>query len=174
VRILLMVLSEGASPEGDLVLAGSFATAYYAFRDASIELVLASPSGGYLYLDNSSTSSPDDLAAARRFQADRLARDELADTICLDDVHAEDFDGAMCLGPATSDTPAQLPDRASYLISGFVALGRPVVAIPAIRVSFKGSDLLIASDHLNLPSLAAKALIDLLNGAPDRGGGQTC
>jgi len=162
VRILLIVLSEETAVEGDLPSLGSFATAYYVFRDASIDLILASRLGGYLFLNNSGMDTPEDFNAARRFQADRSARDELADTICFDDVHAEDFDGAMCLGPPASDTKFQLPDRVVCLISSLLAVGKPVAVMPANLASPTGSGLLITGEYANSPLHTANALIGAL------------
>ena len=161
-RILLIVLSEETAVEGDLPSLGSFATAYYVFRDASIDLILASRLGGYLFLNNSGMDNPEDINAARRFQADRSARDELTDTICFDDVHAEDFDGAMCLGPPASDTKSQLPDRALCLIASLLALGKPVAVIPSALASSTGPGLLITGEHADSPLYAANTLIGAL------------
>jgi hypothetical protein len=130
VRVLLILLSEEAAVDGGLLPLGSFAAAYYVFRDASIDLILASRLGGYLFLDNSDKGCPEELMAARRLHADRPARDEVTDTICFDDVHVEDFDGAMCLGPPACDTAFQPPERALCLISELLTLGKPLAVMP--------------------------------------------
>jgi hypothetical protein len=165
VRILLILLSEEATVDGGLLTLGGFASAYYVFRDASIDLILASRSGGYLFLNNSGIGTPEEIAAARRFQADTPARDELRDTICLDDVHVEDLDGAMCLGPTAGGTASLLSDRAIFLISNLLTLGKPVAATPANIASAVGSGPLIAGDPADSPLHVANALVGALNNA---------
>lgn len=130
-RVLLMLISEEVAVDGELLSLGSFAAVYYVFRDASIELILASRLGGYLFLNNSEVATPNDVNATRRFQADMSVRDELRDTICFEDVHPEDFDGAMCLGPTAGHDALRLPDRALFLISSLLKLGKPVAVVPA-------------------------------------------
>jgi hypothetical protein len=140
----------------------SFASAYYVFRDASIDLVLATRMGGYLFLDHSATNAPAVEVSIRRFQSDRSARDDLADTICFDDAHAEDFDAAMCIGATGDDTAPRLPDRVLFLMSSLLAFGKPVAVIPQILAPGTGNGLLITGDSSNAPLLAANALIGAL------------
>jgi hypothetical protein len=161
-RVLLVILSEDSAIEGHLLPLASFASAYYVFRDASIDLVLASRMGGYLFLDHSAPNASAVEASIRRFQSDRAARDDLADTICFDDAHAEDFDAAMCIGTPGDDTAPGLPDRVLFLMSSLLAFGKPVAVIPQILAPRTGNGLLITGDSANAPLLAANALIGAL------------
>jgi hypothetical protein len=173
VRVLLIVVSEDHADEGCLLPLACLASAYYALQDASIEVVLASRTGGYLFLDQSSAAAPDDVGALQRFQADRSAREDLADTIRFDDVDAEDFDGAMCLGPPADD-PAQplptqpLPEHVCLLVSSLLAFGKPVVVIPEYFAPAAGNGLLITGNRPDSPRHAAAALIGVLNAAIPR------
>ena len=164
-RVLLILLSEEAADDGGLLALGSFAAAYYAFRDASIDLVLSSRLGGYLFLNNSDTGTPEDIGAVRRLQADTSARDELRDTICIDDVHAEDFDGAMCLGPVAGDIAPRLPDRVCVLVSSLLTLGKPVAVVPADLAPSIGSGPLIVGTDADSPLHVANVLRGALNDA---------
>jgi hypothetical protein len=182
VRVLLILLSEEAAVDGGLLPLGSFAAAYYVFRDASIDLILASRLGGYLFLDNSDKGCPEELMAARRLHADRPARDEVTDTICFDDVHVEDFDGAMCLGPPACDTAFQPPERALCLISELLTLGKPLAVMPrhlapsidapSTDASSIGGGLSATVCRADSPVQAANTLIRALKAAIQRNGSE--
>ena len=69
-----------------------FAAPYYAFKDAGAEIVLASPKGGQPPLDPKSNEPDFQTDLTRRFEADAAAKAQLASTVRLDSVKAEDFD----------------------------------------------------------------------------------
>lgn len=178
-RVLLIVVSEDNADEGGSPPLGSFASAYYALQDASIEVVLASQTGGYLFLDQSSTAAPDDVGALQRFQADRSAREDLADTIRFEDVDAEDFDGAICLGPpeggADPQLPApKLPGRVCLLVASLLDFGKPVVVIPECLAPATGNGLMITGNRPDSPRHAANALIGVLNATIPRPDPSAC
>ena len=68
---------------------------YYQFRNSSAEIVFASPNGGEPIPIGSGQNSMD---LVLRLRKDRLAWEALTDTLSLDQVFAEDFDAAYCLG----------------------------------------------------------------------------
>jgi putative intracellular protease/amidase len=69
-----------------------FAAPYYAFKDAGAEIVIASPKGGQPPLDPKSNEPNFQTDLTRRFEADVDAKAQLATTVRLDSVKAEDFD----------------------------------------------------------------------------------
>ena len=68
------------------------AAPYYTFKDAGVEMVLASPKGGQPPLDPKSNEPDFQTDLTRRFEADADAKAQLASTVRLDTVKAEDFD----------------------------------------------------------------------------------
>lgn len=101
-----------------------FLTAYYTLRDANAELVLASPEGGYP-VGLGRCDREDAAAVLQRFRMDRVAREEVADTLGTDQVFAADFDGAFCIGAAGG--PGH--DVTTALIAALLAGGKPVVVM---------------------------------------------
>jgi len=69
-----------------------FAAPYFAFKDAGVEIVLASPKGGQPPLDPKSNEPNFQTDLTHRFEADADAKARLATTVRLDSVKAEDFD----------------------------------------------------------------------------------
>lgn len=68
------------------------AAPYYRFKDAGAEVVLASPEGGRPPLDPKSNEPAFQTDETHRFEADPEALADLADTVRLDSVSADDFD----------------------------------------------------------------------------------
>src|ERR1700758_3539700 len=69
-----------------------FAAPYFVFRDAGVDLTLASPKGGQPPLDPKSDLPENQTPAMTRFKKDEAAQKALANTRRLADVKAEDFD----------------------------------------------------------------------------------
>ncbi|AZS88784.1 type 1 glutamine amidotransferase domain-containing protein [Streptomyces griseoviridis] len=74
------------------------AAPYYRFKDAGIDLVLASPKGGRPPLDPKSNEPASQTDDTRRFEADPEAMAALASTVRLDSVSADDFDAVFYPG----------------------------------------------------------------------------
>jgi putative intracellular protease/amidase len=129
---ILMVLTSH-DRRGDSGSTGSaleeFCAAYYVFRDAGADVTLASPTGGQPPIDPRSDGSDHPSDAVRRFKIDQTARTELADTLALDQVAAEDFDAVFYVGGhgALWDLPE---DRFSQaLIAAVHAAGKPLALV---------------------------------------------
>jgi hypothetical protein len=75
-----------------------FAAPYYALKDAGAEIVLASPKGGQPPLDPKSDDPDAQTDDTRRFKADEAAQRQLASTVELSTVKAEDFDAVFYPG----------------------------------------------------------------------------
>lgn len=74
------------------------AAPYYVFKDAGVDMVLASPKGGQPPLDPKSDLPDFQTDMTRRFQADKAALEALADTVPLASVDAADFDAVFYPG----------------------------------------------------------------------------
>src|SRR5205085_6575981 len=69
-----------------------FAAPYFVFRDAGVELTLASPKGGQPPIDPKSDLPENQTDAMTRFKKDKTAQEALANTVKLSSVKSEDFD----------------------------------------------------------------------------------
>jgi hypothetical protein len=164
-RILMMLIpdQDGVAPKGDNILRlERFIGPFYAMRDAGAEIVVASPEGGF---PSMGLPQPDQgvSEATRRFKSDRTARDGLTDTLRLEEVFAEDFDAAFCIGH-----PGAIwrnPNPAGALIAALLKAGKPVAVIPSnldLSPLGVGDGLLIMGDREATPVLAAQALLGAL------------
>ena len=75
-----------------------FAAPYYVLRDAGAEITLASPKGGQPPLDPKSAEPDAQTEATKRFDADSAAQAQLAQTVKLSEVSADDFDAVFYPG----------------------------------------------------------------------------
>ncbi|MEL6197936.1 MAG: type 1 glutamine amidotransferase domain-containing protein [Pseudomonadota bacterium] len=74
------------------------AAPYYAFRDAGLEVTLASPKGGRSPADPGSEAEDSQTAETRRFTADAAAQAQLDATLPLAEVEAGDYDAIFYPG----------------------------------------------------------------------------
>jgi putative intracellular protease/amidase len=111
------------------------AAPYYVFKDAGIEMTLASPKGGKPPLDPKSAEPDAQSDATRRFEADAEAMAVLANTVPLAQVQAAAFDAVFYPG-GHGPLWDLADDHASIgLVEAFVRAGKPVAAVchaPAI------------------------------------------
>ena len=105
------------------------AAPYYAFRDAGAEVVLASPKGGQPPLDPKSNEPSFQTDLTRRFEADAVAKAQLAATLRLDSITQADFDTVFYPG-GHGPMWDLAEDKASIgLIESFVAAHKPVALV---------------------------------------------
>jgi putative intracellular protease/amidase len=134
---ILIILSVDAAAQADGVPEfDGLIDAYYLFRDAGLEVVVAAPGGG------SASEAPATARAMQRFKADREARDTLNDLVDLAAVCAGDFDGALWLASQGSNGIAGMENDVSALIVELLAAAKPVA--------------------MATPRPAAEALLDVL------------
>src|SRR5271155_5596021 len=69
-----------------------FAAPYFVFRDAGVELTLASPKGGQPPVDPKSDLPENQTPAMARFKKDERARKDFSQTVKLTEMKSEDFD----------------------------------------------------------------------------------
>ena len=106
-----------------------FAAPYFVFRDAGVELTLASPNGGQPPIDPKSDLPENQTAAMARFKQDERAQRELSQTVKLTDVRAEDYDTVFYPGGHgpmwdLAEDPASIA-----LIESFYDSGKPVALV---------------------------------------------
>ncbi|WP_089085441.1 type 1 glutamine amidotransferase domain-containing protein [Aquitalea magnusonii] len=103
-----------------------FAAPYYVFRDAGVELVLASPLGGQPPLDPKSDLPEFQTELTHRFKADAQARQELASTVRLTEVRHEDFDAVFYPGGHGPLWDLAESAQSIALIESFERAGKPI------------------------------------------------
>lgn len=105
------------------------AAAYNRFKDAGVELVLASPKGGEPPVDPISTT-PDYLTAdTRRFADDASAQAQLANTVRLDSQQQADFATVFYPGGHGPLFDLAEDQHSIQLIESFLAAGKPVALV---------------------------------------------
>src|SRR6201994_2242349 len=75
-----------------------FAAPYFVFRDAGVDLTLASPKGGQPPVDPKSDLPENQTPAMARFKQDPAAQKALAGRVKLADVKSADFDTVFYAG----------------------------------------------------------------------------
>jgi putative intracellular protease/amidase len=75
-----------------------FAAPYFVFRDAGVELTLASPNGGQPPIDPKSDLKENQTDAMTRFKQDARAQKELSQTVKLDAIKSGDYDTVFYVG----------------------------------------------------------------------------
>jgi putative intracellular protease/amidase len=75
-----------------------FAAPYFVFRDAGIELTLASPNGGQPPIDPKSDVPENQTPAMARFKQDVRAQKELSQTVRLETIKSEHYDTIFYVG----------------------------------------------------------------------------
>lgn len=105
------------------------AAPYLLFRDAGIDITVASPEGGKAPLDPRSTEDNAQNDWTRRFTKDRDAMDAVNDTIPLDMVRAEDYDALFFPGGHGPMFDLAQSETVAELITDFMIEKKPVAAV---------------------------------------------
>jgi putative intracellular protease/amidase len=123
-----------------------FAAPYFVFRDAGVELTLASPKGGQPPIDPKSDLPENQTSAMARFKGDKSAQKALASTIPLADVRAADYDTVFYVGGHgpmwdLAESPVSIA-----LLESFYNSGKPIALVchsPGVlrHVTYKGTPL---------------------------------
>ena len=123
-----------------------FAAPYFAFRDAGVDVTLASPKGGQPPIDPKSDLPENQTPAMARFKRDAKAQKALSQTLKLSDMKSEDFDTIFYVGGhGPMWDLVDNPDSIA-LIESFYNSGKPVAAVchaPGVlhRVTYKGGSI---------------------------------
>jgi putative intracellular protease/amidase len=125
-----------------------FAAPYFVFRDAGVQLTLASPQGGQPPIDPKSDLPENQTEAMARFKQDVSAQKALANTVKLADVKAEDFDTVFYSGGHGPMWDLAESPESIALIESFYNSGKPVALVchaPGVlrHVTYKGEPLVM-------------------------------
>jgi len=126
-------LEEGAAP-------------YFVFRDAGVELTLASPKGGQPPIDPKSDRPENQTPAQARFKKDETAQKAFANTRKLADMKAEDFDTVFYPGGHGPMWDLAESPVSKALLEAFYNSGKPIALVchsPGVlrHVTYKGEPL---------------------------------
>lgn len=119
------------------------AAPYYVFKDAGVEITLASPKGGQPPLDPASNSEDAKTEDTRRFEADSQATEALAKTAKLAEVSEKDFDAVFYPGGHGPLWDLTEDAKSIALIEAFNAAGKPFALVchaPGVLRNVKGKD----------------------------------
>jgi putative intracellular protease/amidase len=106
-----------------------FAAPYFVFRDAGVELTLASPKGGQPPLDPVSDLPENQTPAMTRFKQDERAKKELSQTVKLETIGSEDFDTVFYPGGHGPMWDLAESAVSIALIESFYNSGKPVALV---------------------------------------------
>ncbi|NUT79000.1 type 1 glutamine amidotransferase domain-containing protein [Pseudomonas sp. C1C7] len=106
-----------------------FAAPYFAFKDAGVQLTLASPKGGQPPLDPKSDEPDFQTEETRRFRKDSAAQAALASTVVLSSVNAGDYDAVFYPGGHGPLWDLAEDKHSIALIESFYNAGRPVATV---------------------------------------------
>jgi len=123
-----------------------FAAPYFVFRDAGVELTLASPKGGQPPIDPKSDLPENQTPAMARFKKDERARKELSQTVKLDTVKSEDYDTIFYVGGHGPMWDLAESAVSIALLESFYNSGKPIALVchsPGVlrHVTYKGEPL---------------------------------
>ncbi len=120
-----------------------FAAPYYIFKDANVDIVLASPNGGQPPLDPKSDEPDFQTEATRRFRDDVDTQSILANTLKLSGIESNNFDAVFYPG-GHGPLWDLAEDRDSIaLVESMYASGKPVAAVchaPGVLRNAKAPD----------------------------------
>ena len=105
------------------------AAPYYVFRDAGVDITLASPKGGRPPLDPKSKEPAFRTDLTRRFENDPTAQAQLDKTLRLDGVRQEDFDTVFYPGGHGPMWDLAEDKNSIKLIESFLAAGKTIAVV---------------------------------------------
>lgn len=120
--------------------AEEFAAPYYFFKDSGAEVAIATPNGGQPPIDPNSEQADAQTTATVRLFEDRDALDQLATSLKLTEVKADDFDAVFYPGGHGPLFDLVNNELSLQLIEKFWRQGKPVSAVchaPAVLVNAK-------------------------------------
>jgi putative intracellular protease/amidase/predicted enzyme related to lactoylglutathione lyase len=123
-----------------------FAAPYFVFRDAGVELTLASPKGGLPPLDPKSDLPENQTPPMARYKKDKAAQEALATTVKLSSVKSEDFDTVFYPGGHGPMWDLAEDPVSIALLESFYNSGKPIALVchsPGVlrHVTYKGEPL---------------------------------
>ena len=147
-----------------------FAAPYFVFRDAGVQLTIASPNGGQPPLDPKSDSPENQTSAMTRFKQDKAAQNDLAHTVKLADVNAKDFDTVFYVGGHGPLWDLAESKDSIALLESFYNSGKPIALVchsPGVlrHVMYKGEPL-VKGKHVTGFTNGEEAAVQLTQVVP--------
>ena len=106
-----------------------FAAPYYAFKDAGINVTLASPLGGQAPIDPTSELDDFQTTATKRYFDDAESQSLIANTKVLAQINSEDFDAVFYPGGHGPLWDLTENSDSIELIEQFITANKPVAAV---------------------------------------------
>ena len=147
-----------------------FAAPYFVFRDAGVQLTLASPKGGQPPVDPKSDLPESQTPAMSRFKHDLTAQKALSQTVKLSDVKSEDYDTVFYVGGHgpmwdLAESPVSIA-----LLESFYNSGKPIALVchsPGVlrHVTYQGAPL-VKGKHVTGFTNGEEAAVHLTDVVP--------
>lgn len=147
-----------------------FAAPYFVFKDAGVDVTLASPKGGQPPIDPKSDLPENQTPAMARFKKDGAAQRALANTVKLADVKAENYDTVFYPGGHgpmwdLAESPVSIA-----LLESFYNSGKPIALVchaPGVlrHVKYKGAPL-VKGKHVTGFTNGEEAEVELTHVVP--------
>jgi putative intracellular protease/amidase len=123
-----------------------FAAPYFVFRDAGVELTLATPKGGQPPIDPKSDLPENQTDAMARFKKDVAAQKELSQTKLLANMKSQDFDSVFYVGGHGPMWDLAESADSKALLESFYDSGKPIALVchsPGVlrHVTYQGAPL---------------------------------
>jgi putative intracellular protease/amidase/predicted enzyme related to lactoylglutathione lyase len=123
-----------------------FAAPYFVFRDAGVQLTLASPKGGQPPIDPKSDLPENQTPPMACFKKDKTAQEALANTVKLSDVKSQDFDTVFYPGGHGPMWDLAEDPVSIALLESFYNSGKPIALVchsPGVlrHVTYNGEPL---------------------------------
>ena len=123
-----------------------FAAPYFVFKDAGVEITLASPKGGQPPIDPKSDEPENQTAAMERYKKDKDAQKAFAQTAKLSDMKSEDFDTVFYPGGHGPMWDLAESRDSINLLESFYNSEKPIALVchaPGVllHVNYKGAPL---------------------------------
>jgi len=123
-----------------------FAAPYFVFRDAGVQLTLATPKGGQPPVDPKSDLPENQTDAMARFKKDAAAQKALSQTAKLADMKSQDFDSIFYVGGHGPMWDLAESADSIALLESFYNSGKPITLVchsPGVlrHVTYKGAPL---------------------------------
>ena len=106
-----------------------FAAPYFVFRDAGVQLTLASPKGGQPPIDPKSDLPENQTDSMARFKNDPIAQKALSQTVKLADMRAQDFDTIFYVGGHGPMWDLAESAESIALLESFYNSGKPIALV---------------------------------------------
>jgi putative intracellular protease/amidase len=147
-----------------------FAAPYFVFRDAGVELTLASPKGGQPPIDPKSDLPEGQTPAMDRFKQDKAAQLALSHTAKLADMKSADFDTVFYSGGHGPMWDLAESADSAALLESFYNSGKPIALVchaPGVlrHVTYMGAPL-VKGKHVTGFTNGEEAAVGLTHVVP--------